>query len=127
MEWSAVHTLSVSTNITSICWNQAGTCLLTGGISITLWEYKAPLPTVEMGSGKVEWGEEGEEGEGVEGKKESEGEVLKEIWSTDVSSSVVHLAFSPKGKLFASCGEVSCVDGMHAATHCIIFVSLPVG
>lgn len=107
VEWRAVHTFSLNTPVTSICWKQDGTWLLTGGTSIVMWAYKAPLPTAEMAPGDLE--EEGEEEEGEGGDEElgKEGGVLKELWRSEVSSPVTHLAFSPNGRLFASCGDVS--------------------
>lgn len=109
VEWSAVYTLSLSCAITSICWNRDGTYLLTGGTILTLWQYRTPpSPAVETASGEVSEGGEGR------GQEEEEEEVetrevgcLKEVWQTDMATSVTHLGFSPNGRLFASCGDVS--------------------
>ncbi len=113
--------------MTSICWNREGTQLLTGGTSITLWEYNLPTapgmttPFSEAELSRDEILEEEEEdeglvlrggGEGKKGEEESCGEteekgVLKQLWRTDVPVLVRHLKFSPNADLFATSADVS--------------------
>ena len=104
VEWSAVYTFSLSAAVSSICWKQDGSCLLTGGTSIALWEY-TPGEAGSVGDPEEEGGGEGKSGE----DEEDSGRecVLKEIWRSEVPSPVTHLAFSPNGRFFATCGDVS--------------------
>ena len=109
-EWNGAHTLSLDHKVTSICWNRSGTCLLTGGTSLILWEYNPPLLNLDEISSEVELNKgEGQEDAGGRGEEEEREKrsPLKELWRCEVSNPLFHLKFSPSGDLFASCGKVS--------------------
>ena len=123
-------TTSLDYPVSSICWNRDGTQLLTGGTTITLWEYSLPVtglatPASEPELVKSEILEEVEEDDNNDDEEEGEGGIvfgkkkadedeeeekrgaLSQLWRTDVPMPIKHLKFSPSAELFASCGDVS--------------------
>lgn len=92
----------------SMSWNADGTCLLTGGECLTLWEAtSAALQVLEEEEEKEEEAMGSEETVGEQERKE---EKLEVAWQCPMPNLVTHLKFAPSGTFFASCGEVSLRD-----------------
>ena len=94
------QTLNVGHEVLTMSWSADGTRLLMGGAYLSVWEASSSLDLPE----------EEQEPEGsaeTVGEYEGKEEKLEMAWQCCMPNPLTHLKFSPSGRFFASCGEVS--------------------
>uniref|UniRef100_A0AAR5P422 RAVE complex protein Rav1 C-terminal domain-containing protein n=2 Tax=Dendroctonus ponderosae TaxID=77166 RepID=A0AAR5P422_DENPD len=105
--WVQTGSLKTDTPIRALSWNLEGTRLLTAGNDVQLWHLKQqaheeqPPVTFTLGGG----GEENETSDEPDKPQEQEQTSWQCVWKANTAIPVQHLAFSPDGTLFATCGE----------------------
>ncbi|XP_045469484.1 dmX-like protein 2 isoform X5 [Harmonia axyridis] len=113
--WVQTGTFKTESTIKTLSWNLEGTRLLTAGEHVQLWHLKTFAPeekddTQNEGVTFTLGGETNETSEGGDAedsdKTPSEPEQSWQcVWKATTAIPVQHLAFSPDGTLFATCGE----------------------
>ncbi|KAJ8919060.1 hypothetical protein NQ315_016967 [Exocentrus adspersus] len=105
-------TLKTDSPIRALSWNLEGTRLLTAGAQVQLWHLKSqtaeeekPTVTFTLGSGHSDAGDEGDSHDEPDKPQEQEQTSWHCVWKANTAIPVQHLAFSPDGTLFATCGE----------------------
>ncbi|XP_050306486.1 dmX-like protein 2 isoform X3 [Anthonomus grandis grandis] len=104
--WVQTGTLKTDAPIRALSWNLEGTRLLTAGSDVQLWHLKQQIQeetpvTFTLGEGA----EDGENSEEPDKPQEQEQTLWQCVWKATTAADVQHLAFSPDGTLFATCGE----------------------
>ncbi|CAH1958623.1 unnamed protein product [Acanthoscelides obtectus] len=114
--WVQTGSLKADSAVRALSWNLEGTRLLTAGCRVQLWHLRSqdeggsgsrsPKNTVTftLGGGAGDDGE-GHDGDGDTRQQESEQPSWQCVWKAETAIPVQHLAFSPDGTLFATCGE----------------------
>ncbi|XP_037932594.1 dmX-like protein 1 [Teleopsis dalmanni] len=93
--------------IITLSWNLEGTRLLTGGSTIQLWKEKSP-EEFEEEANSVKFmigGYDREMKTASSGTVEDNSTSWENIWICQTAIPIYHLAFSPDGTLFATCGR----------------------
>ncbi|EEZ98613.2 dmX-like protein 2 isoform X2 [Tribolium castaneum] len=111
--WVQTGTLKTDSLIRALSWNLEGTRLLTAGSHVQLWHLNSfPLPFEEKSNVTFTLGGENADGTDSmdyadEPDKPQEQELTSWqcVWKANTAIPVQHLAFSPDGTLFATCGE----------------------
>ncbi|XP_066150653.1 dmX-like protein 2 isoform X3 [Euwallacea fornicatus] len=104
--WVQTGSLKTDSPIRALSWNLEGTRLLTAGNDVQLWHLKQHVPeepavTFTLGGG----GEENENSDEPDKPQEQEQTSWHCVWKANTAIPVQHLAFSPDGTLFATCGD----------------------
>nr|NP_572302.2 Rabconnectin-3A [Drosophila melanogaster]AAF46135.3 Rabconnectin-3A [Drosophila melanogaster] len=104
--WVQTGSFTSHSNVVTLSWNLEGTRLLTGGTNIQLWKSKSPTHQQEEEHTGVKF----EIGESKEPKQTSNAQsedvsTWENIWSCQTAIPIYHMAFSPDGTLFATCGR----------------------
>ncbi|KAL1506470.1 hypothetical protein ABEB36_005832 [Hypothenemus hampei] len=104
--WVQTGCLKTDSPIQALSWNLEGTRLLTAGSDVQLWHLKQQVPdepsvTFTLGGGH----EESENPEEPDKPQEQEQTAWQCVWRANTAIPVQHLAFSPDGTLFATCGD----------------------
>ncbi|CAH1131144.1 unnamed protein product [Ceutorhynchus assimilis] len=104
--WVQTGSLKTDSAIRALSWNLEGTRLLISGNDIQLWHLKQQIPeepsvTFTLGGGN----EESESADEPDKPQEQEQTSWQCVWKANTAIPVQHLAFSPDGTLFATCGE----------------------
>nr|CAH7714410.1 unnamed protein product [Callosobruchus chinensis] len=114
--WVQTGSLKADSAVRALSWNLEGTRLLTAGCRVQLWHLRSqdeggsgsrsPKATVTftLGGGGGEEGE-GHDADGDTRLQEPEQPSWQCVWKAETAIPVQHLAFSPDGTLFATCGE----------------------
>ncbi|CAH0558785.1 unnamed protein product [Brassicogethes aeneus] len=103
--WVQTGTFKTDSPIRALSWNLEGTRLLTAGAHVQLWHLKTfaeddePSVTFTLGGEHTEGNEEQDK------PQEQEQTLWQCVWKANTAIPVQHLAFSPDGTLFATCGE----------------------
>ncbi|KAJ8957603.1 hypothetical protein NQ314_006529 [Rhamnusium bicolor] len=110
--WVQTGTLKTDSPIRALSWNLEGTRLLTAGAHVQLWHLKSqtteeeqPSVTFTLGGGHSEGGDDGDMHDEPDKPQEQEQTSWQCVWKANTAIPVQHLAFSPDGTLFATCGE----------------------
>ncbi|XP_060524786.1 dmX-like protein 2 isoform X2 [Cylas formicarius] len=104
--WVQTGTLKTDSPIRALSWNLEGTRLLTAGDDVQLWHLKQqiieePAVTFTLGGGP-----EGEDNQDDHEKAQDQEQTSWNcVWKAITAIPIQHLAFSPDGTLFATCGE----------------------
>lgn len=104
--WVQTGSFVCNYHVYTLSWNLEGTRLLTGGSIIEMWKERTSEKAEESTTG-VKF----EIGGGDRGNKTPTNESLDEvvtwdtIWSCQTAIPIYHMAFSPDGTLFATCGR----------------------
>ncbi|XP_034672177.1 dmX-like protein 2 isoform X1 [Drosophila subobscura] len=102
--WVQTGSFTSHSSVVTLSWNLEGTRLLTGGTNIQLWKSKSPTHQQEEEHTGVKF----EIGESKEVKQSNQGDDVstwENIWSCQTAIPIYHMAFSPDGTLFATCGR----------------------
>ncbi|XP_026847140.1 dmX-like protein 2 [Drosophila persimilis] len=102
--WVQTGSFTSHSSVVTLSWNLEGTRLLTGGTNIQLWKSKSPTHQQEEEHTGVKF----EIGESKEVKQSNQAEDVstwENIWSCQTAIPIYHMAFSPDGTLFATCGR----------------------
>ncbi|XP_030381698.1 dmX-like protein 2 isoform X2 [Scaptodrosophila lebanonensis] len=104
--WVQTGSFTSHSNVVTLSWNLEGTRLLTGGTNIQLWKSKSPAHPHEEEHTAVKF----EIGESKETKQtpnagSDDVSTWENIWSCQTAIPIYHMAFSPDGTLFATCGR----------------------
>ncbi|XP_057663826.1 dmX-like protein 1 isoform X3 [Diorhabda carinulata] len=111
--WVQTGTLKTDSPVRALSWNLEGTRLLTAGAHVQLWHLKSQTDddpkqktavTFTLGGGHHDGGDE-DTHEEHEKPQEQEQTSWQCVWKANTAIPVQHLAFSPDGTLFATCGE----------------------
>nr|CAI5817941.1 unnamed protein product [Callosobruchus analis] len=114
--WVQTGSLKADSAVRALSWNLEGTRLLTAGCRVQLWHLRSqdeggsgsrsPKATVTftLGGGGGEEGE-GHDADGDTRLQEPDQPSWQCVWKAETAIPVQHLAFSPDGTLFATCGE----------------------
>nr|XP_018898945.1 PREDICTED: dmX-like protein 2 isoform X2 [Bemisia tabaci] len=117
--WVQTGSLQTESRISSLSWNLEGTRLLTGGDILQLWHQHI---TPQMLDDELETGLSGEGvtfeigedavGSSLEGGLDSSTPAIEDdprdwdcVWKCATATPIHHMAFSPDGTLFATCGK----------------------
>ncbi|XP_049821296.1 dmX-like protein 2 isoform X4 [Aethina tumida] len=105
--WVQTGTLKTDSPIRALSWNLEGTRLLTAGTHVQLWHLKTQVEDEEPAVTFTLGGENTDQDLGDEPDKPQEQEQTQWqcVWKANTAIPVQHLAFSPDGTLFATCGE----------------------
>ncbi|XP_074030533.1 rabconnectin-3 alpha isoform X2 [Leptinotarsa decemlineata] len=110
--WVQTGTLKTDSPIRALSWNLEGTRLLTAGAHVQLWHLKSqntdeeqPPVTFTLGGGHQDNNEDGDSHDIPDKPQEQEQSLWHCVWKANTAIPVQHLAFSPDGTLFATCGE----------------------
>ncbi|KAG5878732.1 hypothetical protein JTB14_000166 [Gonioctena quinquepunctata] len=111
--WVQTGTLKTDSPIRALSWNLEGTRLLTAGAHVQLWHLKSqnteeteqPPVTFTLGGAHTEGGDDGDVHDEPDKPQEQEQTCWQCVWKANTAIPVQHLAFSPDGTLFATCGE----------------------
>ncbi|XP_018562526.1 dmX-like protein 2 isoform X2 [Anoplophora glabripennis] len=109
--WVQTGTLKTDSPIRALSWNLEGTRLLTAGAQVQLWHLKQtvqeekPNVTFTLGGGHSDGGDDGDLHDEPDRPQEQEQTSWHCVWKANTAIPVQHLAFSPDGTLFATCGE----------------------
>ncbi|KAH8272248.1 hypothetical protein KR044_013165 [Drosophila immigrans] len=124
--WVQTGSFTSHSNVVTLSWNLEGTRLLTGGTNIQLWKSKSPTHQAEEEhTGELRHktvlsinkynihlvvGVKFEIGESKEPKQPANAQAddvstWENIWSCQTAIPIYHMAFSPDGTLFATCGR----------------------
>ncbi|KAI8034003.1 hypothetical protein M5D96_013248 [Drosophila gunungcola] len=104
--WVQTGSFTSHSSVVTLSWNLEGTRLLTGGTNIQLWKSKSPTHQQEEEHTGVKF----EIGESKEPKQPNNAQsedvsTWENIWSCQTAIPIYHMAFSPDGTLFATCGR----------------------
>ncbi|XP_017016237.2 dmX-like protein 2 [Drosophila takahashii] len=104
--WVQTGSFTSQSSVVTLSWNLEGTRLLTGGTNIQLWKSKSPTHQQEEEHTGVKF----EIGESKEPKQPNNAQsedvsTWENIWSCQTAIPIYHMAFSPDGTLFATCGR----------------------
>ncbi|XP_034490581.1 dmX-like protein 2 [Drosophila innubila] len=104
--WVQTGSFTSHSNVVTLSWNLEGTRLLTGGTNIQLWKSKSPThqPEEEHTGVKFEIGESKETKQSTNAQTDDVS-TWENIWSCQTAIPIYHMAFSPDGTLFATCGR----------------------
>ncbi|EDW66250.2 dmX-like protein 2 [Drosophila virilis] len=104
--WVQTGSFTSHSNVVTLSWNLEGTRLLTGGTNIQLWKSKSPThqPEEEHTGVKFEIGESKETKQTANAQADDVS-TWENIWSCQTAIPIYHMAFSPDGTLFATCGR----------------------
>lgn len=104
--WVQTGSFTSHSSVVTLSWNLEGTRLLTGGTNIQLWKSKSPThqPEEEHTGVKFEIGESKEPNKPNNAQAEDVS-TWENIWSCQTAIPIYHMAFSPDGTLFATCGR----------------------
>ncbi|CAG9822471.1 unnamed protein product [Phaedon cochleariae] len=112
--WVQTGTLKTDSPIRSLSWNLEGSRLLTAGAHVQLWHLKSqnatteeeqPSVTFTLGGGHADGADDGDPHFEPDKPQEQEQTTWQCVWKANTAIPVQHLAFSPDGTLFATCGE----------------------
>ncbi|CAH1106016.1 unnamed protein product [Psylliodes chrysocephalus] len=112
--WVQTGTLKTDSPIRALSWNLEGTRLLTAGAHVQLWhlksqpgeeDHKQSTVTFTLGGGHQDGPDDGDPHEEPDKPQEQEQTSYQCVWKANTAIPVQHLAFSPDGTLFATCGE----------------------
>lgn len=106
--WVQTGSLKTDSPIRALSWNLEGTRLLTAGSDVQLWHLRQQLPEDEPSvTFTLGGGHEDNENSDEPDKPQAEQEQTSWqcVWKANTAIPVQHLAFSPDGTLFATCGE----------------------
>ncbi|XP_063931709.1 dmX-like protein 2 isoform X3 [Zophobas morio] len=110
--WVQTGTLKTDSSIKALSWNLEGTRLLTAGAHVQLWHLNSqpveetPNVTFTLGGGENADGSDSMDYlEEPDKPQEQEQTCWQCVWKASTAIPVQHLAFSPDGTLFATCGE----------------------
>ncbi|KAM8719971.1 hypothetical protein ACLKA7_006087 [Drosophila subpalustris] len=105
--WVQTGSFTSHSNVVTLSWNLEGTRLLTGGTNIQLWKSKSPThqPEEEHTGVKFEIGESKETKQSSTNAQTDDVSTWENIWSCQTAIPIYHMAFSPDGTLFATCGR----------------------
>ncbi|XP_069965712.1 dmX-like protein 2 isoform X2 [Bactrocera oleae] len=104
--WVQTGSFVCNYHVYTLSWNLEGTRLLTGGSIIEMWKERTSEKSEESSTG-VKF----EIGGGDRGNKTPTNESLDDVvtwdtvWSCQTAIPIYHMAFSPDGTLFATCGR----------------------
>ncbi|KNC33790.1 hypothetical protein FF38_09709 [Lucilia cuprina] len=103
--WVQTGTFVSHSHVITLSWNLEGTRLLTGGSTIQLWKEKSSEYTEDDSSG-VKFVIGGDRDNKTPTNESIENSTVWEnIWSCQTAIPIYHMAFSPDGTLFATCGR----------------------
>ncbi|XP_050512360.1 dmX-like protein 2 isoform X4 [Diabrotica virgifera virgifera] len=109
--WVQTGTLKTDSATRALSWNLEGTRLLTAGTYVQLWHLKSQTAdedikqtsvTFTLGGGHQDGDDPHDE---PDKPQEQEQTSWQCVWKANTAIPVQHLAFSPDGTLFATCGE----------------------
>ncbi|XP_072393100.1 dmX-like protein 2 isoform X4 [Diabrotica undecimpunctata] len=108
--WVQTGTLKTDSATRALSWNLEGTRLLTAGTYVQLWHLKSQADedikqtsvTFTLGGGHQDGDDPHDE---PDKPQEQEQTSWQCVWKANTAIPVQHLAFSPDGTLFATCGE----------------------
>ncbi|EDW86373.1 uncharacterized protein Dwil_GK17684 [Drosophila willistoni] len=107
--WVQTGSFTSHSSVVTLSWNLEGTRLLTGGTNIQLWKSKSPThqQNEEEHTGvKFEIGESKESSKPANNQGQPDDvSTWENIWSCQTAIPIYHMAFSPDGTLFATCGR----------------------
>uniref|UniRef100_A0A1B0A9X2 RAVE complex protein Rav1 C-terminal domain-containing protein n=1 Tax=Glossina pallidipes TaxID=7398 RepID=A0A1B0A9X2_GLOPL len=102
--WVQTGSFTSHSIVITLSWNLEGTRLLTGGSTIQLWKEKpSQYPNPESGVKFVIGGDK--ENKNSANESAEDGVSWENIWSCQTAIPIYHMAFSPDGTLFATCGR----------------------
>ncbi|XP_037805529.1 dmX-like protein 2 [Lucilia sericata] len=103
--WVQTGSFVSHSHVITLSWNLEGTRLLTGGSTIQLWKEKSSEYTEDDSSG-VKFVIGGDRDNKTPTNESIENSTVWEnIWSCQTAIPIYHMAFSPDGTLFATCGR----------------------
>ncbi|XP_030754716.1 dmX-like protein 2 isoform X2 [Sitophilus oryzae] len=106
--WVQTGSLKTDSPLRALSWNLEGTRLLTAGDDVQLWHLKQQIHeeetpvTFTLGGGPTDENDVADE---PDKPQEQEQTSWQCVWKANTAIPVQHLAFSPDGTLFATCGE----------------------
>ncbi|XP_076252311.1 rabconnectin-3 alpha isoform X2 [Rhynchophorus ferrugineus] len=107
--WVQTGSLKTDSPVQALSWNLEGTRLLTAGNDVQLWHLKQHVPeedttvTFTLGGGPSDDADLADEPDKPQAEQEQTSWHC--VWKANTAIPVQHLAFSPDGTLFATCGE----------------------
>ncbi|XP_044259839.1 dmX-like protein 2 isoform X3 [Tribolium madens] len=110
--WVQTGTLKTDSLIRALSWNLEGTRLLTAGSHVQLWHLNShPIieektnVTFTLGGENADGSDSMDYADEPDKPQEQEQTCWQCVWKANTAIPVQHLAFSPDGTLFATCGE----------------------
>jgi hypothetical protein len=109
--WVQTGTLKTDSSIRALSWNLEGTRLLTAGSHVQLWHLNSqpieeePNVTFTLGGENADGTDSMDYVDEPDKPQEQEQTSWQCVWKANTAIPVQHLAFSPDGTLFATCGE----------------------
>lgn len=107
--WVQTGSLKTDSPLRALSWNLEGTRLLTAGDDVQLWHLKQQIHeeetpvTFTLGGGPTDENDVADEPDKPQAEQEQTS--WQCVWKANTAIPVQHLAFSPDGTLFATCGE----------------------
>lgn len=106
--WVQTGSLTTESPVRALSWNLEGTRLLTAGGIVQLWHLNQSEKDVDPKVVFTLGGSESYDGSGPGDQSPSQenvNETWQCVWKANTATPVQHLAFSPDGTLFATCGH----------------------
>ncbi|GLV44690.1 Rabconnectin-3A [Carabus blaptoides fortunei] len=102
--WVQTGSLTTDSPVRALSWNLEGTRLLTAGAQVQLWHLNQEQPDKEPVTFTLGGGDYTSQGDHTPEVQDNVNEAWQCVWKAATATPVQHMAFSPDGTLFATCG-----------------------